>query len=222
MKQVARAMVVAIGFVVGGAVVAEAATNAQGVDASPVSNRITKYCDPVCELRAQDSAFSLLIEAYRQFQSRQIQIDYERRLRSAANLGNQPDSLVIGTTLNSTRTLRAWVEVLAEKERDLRLEQLQTRVVNFATAYQCVRKEDETALEEPVANKGDAPAAARELKTLRMLALGSPVSADFQTVVSRPAASIFLDSPPTEPWQDEVVGPCEDTATSASSTEPTR
>ena len=210
---------VAIGFVVAGAVVAEAAaTNVRSVDASPVSNRITRYCDPVCELQAQDSAFSLLIEAYRQFQSRQIQIDYERRLRSAAELGNQPDSLVIGTTLHSTRTLRQRVEVLAEKERDLRLEQLQTRVVNFATAYQCARRGDESALEKPVANKADAGAASRELKTLRVLALGSPASADFPTVVSRPAASIFLDSAPAEPWQDEVVGPCEDTATK----EPTR
>lgn len=215
-------MVVVV-FVVGGAAVAvAAATNTRGVGASPVSNRITKYCDPVCELQAQDSAFSLLIEAYRQFQSRQIQIDYERRLHSAAELGNQPDSLVIGTTLNSTRTLRAWVEALAEKERDLRLEQLQTRVVNFATAYQCVRKGDENALEQPVANKANAPTASRELKTLRVLALGSPSSADFQTVVSRPAASIFLESTPAEPWQDEVVGPCEETVPGASAAEPTQ
>jgi hypothetical protein len=223
MKQVARIVVVLIGFVVGGAKIAEAApANPRSADGSPVSNRITNYCDPVCELRAQDSAFSLLIEAYRQFQSREIQIDYERRLRSAAELGNQPDSLVIGTTLKSTRTLRAWVEVLAEKERDLRLEQLQTRVVNFATAYQCARKGDESVLEEPVANKVDAGAASRELKTLRVLALGSPASADFQTIVSRPAASLFLDSAPEEPWQDEVVGPCEDTATSAAAAEPAR
>jgi len=218
-KQLASIVVVAIGLVVGGAVVAEAAaTNARSVGASPVSNRITKYCDPVCELQAQDSAFSLLIEAYRQFQSRQIQIDYEQRLRTAAELGNRPDSLVIGTTLNSTRTLRAWVQLLAEKERDLRLEQLQTRVVNFATAYQCARRGDESTLEEPVANKVDASTAVRELKTLRVLALGSPASADFQTVVSRPAASIFLDSAPAEPWQDAVVGPCDDTATTTATT----
>jgi hypothetical protein len=219
-KQVARIVAVAIGFVVGGAVLVEAAaTNSRRVDTSPVSNRITKYCDPVCELQAQDSAFSLLIEAYRQFQSRQIQIDYERRLRSAAELGNQPDSLVIGTTLNGTRTLRAWVEVLAEKERHLRLEQLQTRVVNFATVYQCTRKGDETAIDQTVANTADAPTASRKLKTLRVLALGSPASADFQTVVSRPAASIFLDSAPAELWQDEVVGPCEDTPATGSTTE---
>jgi hypothetical protein len=219
-KQMDGFVLVAIGFIVGGVIVVEAgSTNSRSPDVSPVSNRITKYCDPVCELQAQDSAFSLLIEAYRQFQSQQIQVDYERRLHSAAQLGNQPDSLVIGTTLNSTRTLRAWVEVLAEKERDLRLEQLQTRVVNFATAYQCARRGDESALEERVAAKADAPTASRQLKTLRVLALGSPASADFQTVVSRPAASFFLDFPPAEPWQDAVVGPCEDTATA---TGPTR
>jgi hypothetical protein len=181
-----------------------------------VSNRITNYCDSVCELQAQDSAFSLLIEAYREFQSRQIEIDYEARLRAAAGLGKDGDTPVIDTTLHSAHTMRAWTEALAAKERDLRLEQLQTRVVNFASAYQCARKGDEMALDEPVANKADARAAARELKTWRVLALGSLTSDGFQTVVSRPAASIFLDSAPAKPWQTEVVGPCEDATTRTS------
>ena len=182
------------------------------MDGSPVSKRITKYCDPVCEVQAQDSAFSLLIETYRQFQSRQIQLDYEARLRAAAGLGKDADSLIIGTTLNSTRTLRMWIEVLAEKERDLRLEQLQTRVVNFSTAYHCARKGDELAVEQPVPSKVDMPAAAQQLKTLRLLALGSPANADFQRVMSTPAADIFLDTAPAEPWQQEVVGPCDEGA----------
>lgn len=202
-----------ISLAVGVAGTAQAdSTNPRNVDSSPVSKRITRYCDPVCEVQAQDSAFSLLIEAYRQFQSRQIQLDYESRLRAAAGLGKEADSLVIGTTLNSTRTLRAWIEVLAEKERDLRLEQLQTRVVNFATAYQCARKGDELAVEQPVPSKVNIPAAAQQLKTLRLLALGSPTRADFQTVASTRAADIFLDTAPAEPWQQEVAGPCDDNA----------
>src|SRR6266404_2091602 len=94
-----------IGIVGGVAGTVQAApSNPRTVDSSPVSKRITKYCDPVCEVQAQDSAFSLMIEAYRQFQGRQIQLDYEARLRAAAGLGKDADSLIIGTTLNSTRT----------------------------------------------------------------------------------------------------------------------
>jgi len=197
-------------LIIGLVVTAEAAsTTPRNTDSSPVSNRITKYCDPVCELKAQDSAFSLLIETYRQFQSRQIQIDYEARLRSAAGLGKEADSLVISTTLNSTRTLRAWIEVLAEKERDLRLEQLQSRVVNFSTVYNCARRNDAVALDQTVANKADPGAAAEQLKTLRVLVLGSPTKADFQAVTSVPASSMFLDSPPVEVPADQLVQPCE-------------
>jgi hypothetical protein len=185
-------------------------TNVRDADNTSVSHRITRYCDPVCELQAQDSAFSLLIEAYRQFQSRQIQIDYESRLRAGAALGKDADSLVIGTTLNSTRTLRMWIEALAEKERDLRLQQLQTRVVNLSAAYHCARKGDELAIEQTVASKVNTRAAAKQLTTLRMLALGSPAKADFQTVASTPAADIFLDTIAPEPWQEELAGPCED------------
>jgi len=197
-------------LIVGLAVTVEAASaTPRSVDGSAVSQRITKYCDPVCELNAQDSAFSLLIEAYRQFQSRQIQIDYESRLRAAAGLGAQADSLVIGTTLNSTRTLRAWVEVLAEKERELRLEQLQARVVNFSSVYKCARKEDEAAIDQPVASKVNPETASEQLKTLRVLALGSPAKTDFQTVTSVPASTMFLDIPPVEVPASQLAEPCE-------------
>lgn len=199
-----------IALLVGLVVTVEAAsTTPRSVDSSPVSQRITKYCDPVCELKAQDSAFSLLIEAYRQFQGRQIQIDYEARLRASAGLGKEADSLVISTTLNSTRTLRAWVEVLAEKERDLRLEQLQTRVVNFSTVYNCARRSDAATLGQTVANKADPETAAERLKTLRVLALGAPSKADFQSVTSVPASTVFLDSPSANVLPDQIVQPCE-------------
>jgi hypothetical protein len=175
-----------------------------------VSTRLQTYCDPVCELQAQDSAFGFLIEAYRQFQAHEIEVNYQSRLKAAAQLGQEPDSLVIGTELNSVKTLRTWIEVLAEKERDLRLEQLQTRIANFKTAYHCTRKAEEISVGQPVASKLDPRLAARELTTLRLLDLGSPVNANFQTVTSRPANSIFLDSAPAEAWADQLVGPCED------------
>jgi len=199
-----------------------ASTTPSRTDSSPVTKRIEKYCDPVCELQAQDSAFSLVIEAYRQFQSRQIELDYEARLKAAADLGQGPDSLVIATTLTSTRTMRAWIEALAEKERDLRLEQLQTRVANFTTVYHCARKADEIAVEHPVASKVDAGVAAQQLKTLRLLTLGSPARANFQTVTSKSAADIFLDSAPADTWPEQLVGPCEETPTSATAPEQMR
>lgn len=212
-----RKVALVVGLAVGLTGVALGASRgSENGNGGTVSNRITNYCDSVCELQAQDSAFSLLIEAYREFQSRQIEVDYEARLRAVAGLGKDGDTLVIDTTLHGARTMRAWTEALAAKERDLRLEQLQTRVVNFASAYQCARKGDERALDEPVANQVDARAAARELKTWRVLALGSLTSDGFRTVVSKPATSLFLDSAPAEPWQTEVVGPCEDTTTRAS------
>lgn len=192
-----------------------ASANPSGADNGPVSQRIQQYCDPVCELQAQDSAFSLLIEAYRQFQSRQIELDYESRLKAAAHLGQEPDSLVIGTTLTSVRTMRAWIKALAEKERDLRLEQLQTRIANFTTVYHCARKDDETTAGLPVASKVDIRAAVPQLRTLRLLTLGSPTIANFQTVISTPAADVFLDSTPADTWPEQLVGPCEDTPTSA-------
>ena len=200
-----------IGFAVGLAARTQAAsTSPRTVEPTAVAKRITNHCDPVCELRAQDSAFALLIEAYREFQSRQIELDYEARLRAAAGLGKDADSLVIDTTLNSTRTLRAWIEVLAEKERELRLQQLQTRVANFTTAYHCARKDDELAVEQPVAIKPGPEAAARQLRTLRPLALGSPIRANFRTLTSTPAADIFLDSAAAAVWQQQIIGPCDD------------
>jgi methylaspartate ammonia-lyase len=197
-----------------------ASTTTAGLDISPVTSRITKYCDPVCEVQTQDSAFSLVIEAYRQFQSRQIQIDYESRLRAAAGLGKEADTLVIDTKLNSAQTMRAWIEVLAEKERQLRLQQLQTRVANFTTAYHCARKGDEEAIQETVANKVDVYGAAQQLKTLRVLTVGSPVNANFQEVASTPAADMFLDSAPVPVRPEDLVGPCDDASIPITPSEP--
>jgi hypothetical protein len=204
------------------AIVQAGSTTREGLDSSPVTSRITKYCDPVCEVQTQDSAFSLVIEAYRQFQSRQIQIDYESRLRAAAGLGKDADTLVIDTKLNSARTVRAWIEVLADKERQLRLQQLQTRVANFTTAYHCARKGDEEDIQETVANKVDVYAATQQLKTLRVLTLGSPINANFQEVASTPAADIFLDSAPVPVRPEDLVGPCDDAPISITPSAPAR
>lgn len=180
-----------------------------GAERGSVDSRITKYCDPVCELQAQDSAYSMLIEAYRQFQSRQIQIDYEARLRAAAGMSEEHGSLVIQTSLEGVRTLRAWVEALARKERDLRMEQLYTRVANFNTAYACARKLDEELIEADVPTRVDPKSAATKLKSLRIVALGSPAKADFRTVKSTPARKLFLDTQAVEVPPDQLIEPCD-------------
>src|SRR5580698_9452679 len=47
-----------------------------------------KATNPVSELRNQDSAFSLLMEAFRMVQGRVIQTDYEHRLQAADALSD--------------------------------------------------------------------------------------------------------------------------------------
>jgi hypothetical protein len=217
------AIALMFGLVISVAATARAGSTTRGdLDSSPVTSRITKYCDPVCEVQTQDSAFSLVIEAYRQFQSRQIQIDYESRLRAAAGLGKDADTLVIDTKLNSAQTMRSWIEALADKERQLRLQQLQTRVANFTTVYHCARKGDEEAIQETVVSKVDVDAAAEQLKTLRMLTLGSPVNASIQEVTSTPAADVFLDSAPVPVRPEDLVGPCDDAPVSITAPGPAR
>ena len=97
-----------------------------GDGSSGVGSRLRKYCDPVCELQSQDAAFSLLLETFRQFQSYQIETDYQNRLRAADGMNEKDGSLVIQTSSQGLQTLRSFVGVLAREERDLRMQKLQT------------------------------------------------------------------------------------------------
>jgi hypothetical protein len=174
-----------------------------------VDSRILKYCDPVCEIEAQDRAYSILIEAYRQFRSYQIQNDYMARLRAAAGLSDEVGSLVIDATLDGVRTLRAWVIELARKERDLRMEQLQVQVANFHTAYGCARKLDEEDIETRVPSKVDTGTAAQALKRYNVVALGPPMTAKFRTVKAVPASRFFVDAPQIEVPPERLIQPCD-------------
>src|ERR1700722_16230152 len=73
------------------------------------------------ELHIHDSAFSLLLEAYRQFQNNLIQIDYSNRLSAAASL--------------TDIAAREDVNALAGQERDLRLKRLAAQLVVFSATY---------------------------------------------------------------------------------------
>lgn len=127
--------------------------------------------DPIAELRHQDSAFSILIEAYRQLQSYLIQSDYDTRLKAAGEL----------TDLKTRRR----VTVLATQERDLRMKKLYGQLDNLTTAYDYARQRDERAAGVETPSAVDTTAAAERLK-------------DFVVITpdagAMPARTVFLDA----------------------------
>ena len=184
-------------------------TATAGGDDAKIKSEIRKICDPVCELRSQDGAFSLLIEAYRQYQSRQIQSDYEARLRAANAMSNERSSLVIASASQGLLTLRAFVVMLAEKERDLRMEELQTQVVNFRSAYSCVRRVDERELGATVPTAIDTRKAAAKLRNFKIIAPGTLAKADLKTSQSISSDAVLLDTPEVTPAEDQVIQSCD-------------
>jgi hypothetical protein len=92
----------------------------------------TKPADPIAELRNQDTAFSLLIEAFRQIQGRIIQNDYEARIKAAHAL--------------SDLKTRRYVAELAKEERSLRVEKLYRQIGNLNLTYDHTRRDDQRAL----------------------------------------------------------------------------
>jgi hypothetical protein len=189
-------------FVVGAAVAA-------GVDGANIRREIRKICDPVCELRSQDAAMSLLLEAYRQFQSHQIESDFEGRLKAANAMSQERGSLVIASSSTGVQTLRAFVVMLAEKERDLRFEQLQTQVVNFRSAYGCARRIDEEQLDTTVPTAIDTRKAASKLRNFNIIAPGTLARANFRSPRAISASTVLLDAPEVEPAQDQVIESCD-------------
>ena len=182
---------------------------AAGVDDARIKSEIRKICDPVCELRSQDGAFSLLLEAYRQFQSRQIESDFEARLKAANSMSEERGSLVIASSSTGVQTLRAFVVMLAEKERDLRLEKLQTQVVNFRSAYGCARRVDEEQLDSPVPTAIDMRKAATKLRNFNVISPGTLASANLRSPEVISASMVLLDAPEVEPAQEQVIESCD-------------
>jgi hypothetical protein len=86
---------------------------------------------PFSELQNQDTAFSILIEAFRQIQGRIIQNDYEACI-TAAN------------ALSDLETHRSVVE-LAKQERELREAKLDHQIGNLNLAYDQTRRDDAQA-----------------------------------------------------------------------------
>jgi hypothetical protein len=180
-----------------------------GDESSDVGSRLRKYCDPVCQIQSQDSAFSLLLETYRQFQSYQIETDYENRQRAIAGIRDEDGSLVIASTSKGQQTMRSFMLALARREYDLRMQKLSTEVVNFRSAYGCVRKMDEDEVGEPVNNRVDMRAAADQLKNFVILSSGPLARADLRSARAVPASTVLVDAPPVDPDPRDVIDPCE-------------
>ena len=170
---------------------------------------LRKLCDPVCELRAQDGAFSLLVESYRQFQSYQIETDYQMRLRAADGMGNDRGSLVIDAPSKGLQTLRQYIHALARMERDLRFEKLETDCKNFHAAYTCARKVDEDFLGETVPSAVDQRVAAQKLKDYCVVTPGALAQANIKKAGCVPASTVLLDAPPVAPDAKRLIEPCE-------------
>jgi hypothetical protein len=170
---------------------------------------LRKMCDGVCELKAQDSAFSLLMEVYRQFQAYQIESDYQVRLQQANTLTESRGSLVIESSSKGMRTLRQFVATLAAQERDLRLEELETRCANFHSAYACARKIDEDYAGEKVPSVVNERAAAQKLKDYCIITPGALAQGTIRSAGCVPASAMLLDAPRVAPDCQRVVETCE-------------
>ncbi|MCS7048854.1 MAG: hypothetical protein NZ483_06130 [Verrucomicrobiae bacterium] len=160
----------------------------------PASKRVLKYCDPVCELQAQDMAFSLLLEAYRQNKAYRIQSTYEARLNAASAMSEAHGSLLIQSDSEGLKTLRAWVMELAEQERQLAMEELQRDVERLKIAYGCARRADEQQLGLAVPSKVDLPTAAQRLASFNIVAGGKFSGSGLKLMRPSSAQSILLDA----------------------------
>ena len=143
----------------------------------------TKPVDPIAELRNQDSAFSLLIEAFRQIQGRIIQNDYEARIKAA-------------NALSDLKT-RRYVSELAKEERDLRVEKMYHQIGNLNLTYDHTRRDDERAL--AVANVPvhiDTGHAAKTLMDFVFIAPTAPDKNGEIKTTTVPARNYLLDKLP--------------------------
>jgi hypothetical protein len=142
----------------------------------------SKPANPASELRNQDSAFSLLIEAFRQVQGRIIQNDYEARIKAA-------------NALDDLKTRRR-VVVLAKEERDLRVQKLYHEIGNLNLTYDRTRRNDERAAGVEVPVHVDTAHAAKTLMDYVFIApAANEESGEFKTKTI-PAGNYLLDKMP--------------------------
>jgi hypothetical protein len=142
----------------------------------------TKPADPVSELRNQDSAFSILIEAFRQLQGRIIQNDYESRIKAAREL-------------DDLKTRRR-VVVLANQERELRMEKLYRQIGNLNVTYEHSRRDDERSAGVDVPMHIDTAHAAKTLMDYVFIAPAADDNSGEIKAKTVPACNYLLDKLP--------------------------
>lgn len=143
-----------------------------------------KFRNPATELRNQDSAFALLMESYRQIQTRLIQNDYEARLEAAKHLEGLK--------------ARRQVMVLAKQERDLRLEKLNGQLTNMNSGYTHARYVDEREAGVTVPISVDTAAAARQLKNYVVITPDSVERVNDTHAPTLPASHFMLSKLPRD------------------------
>ena len=176
------------GFALGSAlsvvlVVSTFAAEINHQDDVAIASTTGRNADPVSELRNDDSAFSLLIEAYRQLQNNIIQVDYDARLQAASGL----------TDVKTRRQVIA----LAKQERELRLRKLYGQVSNLSTTYDLNRQRHEREAGIEVPSTVDTTAAAEKLKDFVVLTPATENVSDIASIKSVPARTVLLDTRPT-------------------------
>ncbi len=179
MKIKGLALGLTLGMLIGTSTFSVESTDQAGTRQAPV----TKAVDLISELRNQDSAFSLLIEAFRQIQGRIIQTDYEARIKAA-------------NALSDLKT-RRYVCQLAKEERGLRVAKLYHQIGNLNLAYDDTRRDDERAIavaDVPV--HIDTGHAAKTLMDFVFIAPTAPDKNGEIKTVSVPAKNYLLDKMP--------------------------
>jgi hypothetical protein len=170
-------------------------------------------CDSVCQIKAQDMAFALLLETFREFKGCRIEQQYQTRLEGAETLPTvdrkSGTSLVLKSDTEAMKKLQEFVRMLARTERNLEMEGLQTQIVNFENAYKCMRRVDETQLGITVSNTANLRVAAKQLKEFVIVSQGVLSSTDFQPTAPIPADAVLLDVEPAIPSPSGLIESCD-------------
>jgi hypothetical protein len=111
------------------------------------------------EPEKQDTAFSLLIEAFGEVQGAFIENDYQTQLQAAGSMAD-------------TASRRHACE-LAGQERDLRLGKLKRQLTEMALTYHYSRQTDERDTAASESEKVDPAAASRSLRTFILIGAGT-------------------------------------------------
>jgi hypothetical protein len=151
-------------------------------EAAPQSAAQTKADGPISELQNQDTAFSILMEAFRQIQGRIIQNDYEARI----------------TAINALRDIkmhRSIVE-LAKQERELRVAKLEHQIGNLNLTYDHTRRDDAHAVAVDVHVPIDTSHAAKTLMDYVFIAPVAPDQDGEIKTTTVPAKDYLLDKTP--------------------------